>query len=324
MKLVNGNTDWSVLARLQLLRNVPPESIQVYLEQSPILELSRNDILISPEKSNKQVYSLLSGALRVHLDSVDKDPYTIINPGECVGEMSVIESKEPSAYVVAAEDSRVLAISQEILWAMLSASHGIARNLLYILSGRLRQDDAFITRLLEEQRRFEREANIDALTGLYNRRWMLEMFGRELERCIIDGDDLCLMMLDVDFFKQINDAYGHRLGDEVLSLISKALRRSLRPNDMIARYGGDEFIILLPQTSLNAAGAIGKRLLAGISSLSFSDLDGGLPLNASISIGLAMRQDKETLEDLLEEADAAMYQAKEDGRNRIRTRLFGS
>jgi len=307
----------SFLPRLNLFRNVSPESIEVYLERSNVIGLKAGEILIEPEKENKHLYCLLSGRLQIHLDSVTKPPYTSLEPGECAGEMSVIDQKVPSAFVIASEESRLMMIDQETLWAMVNVSHAIARNLLYILSGRVRNDNVFIVDGFEIQHRYEQYAMIDALTGLHNRRWMNEMFDREIKRCTMDNEMLCLGMLDVDHFKQFNDRYGHLAGDQVLSKLGITLRHYLRPNDMVARYGGEEFALLLPQTAVSEALMIAERLRKGVAELSLGTFNSAVLPRVTVSIGIAKIQTGDTLEKLLDKADAALYQAKKNGRNCI-------
>ncbi len=289
----------------------------MYLEQSNVVELKAGEILIDPEKENTHIYCLLSGRLQVHLGSATKPPYTSMEPGECVGEMSIIEQNKPSAYVIASDESRLLMVSQDTLWAMVNSSHAMARNLLYILSRRVRHDDIIIAENIETQHRYEQYAKIDELTGLHNRRWMNEMFERELKRCVMDNDSLCIAMLDVDHFKHFNDQYGHLVGDQVLSILSTTLLSYLRPSDMVARYGGDEFAILLPQTNVSEALTIAERLRVGIAKLPLGKYRSKTLAKATISIGIAQMQTGDNFEALLSKADKALYQAKQKGRNRI-------
>lgn len=316
MESIDPETD---LSRLHLFRSVPAETIEAYVKTADIRILEEGEILISPREENRHLYSLLSGRLAVHLSSLDEEPYMYMDPGEYVGEMSVIEQREPSAYVVASEKSEVLAISESTLWAMVNASHTIAKNLLYILSGRLRQGNVAISSSLEQSLHYEKEAKIDVLTGLHNRRWMDAMFEREIKRCRMDGDALCLAILDVDHFKRYNDGYGHIVGDHVLSVISETLRQHLRPNDMLVRYGGDEFVMLLPQSSLKEGVDIAERLRTSVSVLSLGVTEEGELPSATVSLGISQMQDEDTLQGLISRADEALYRSKSRGRDCIST-----
>jgi diguanylate cyclase (GGDEF)-like protein len=162
----------------------------------------------------------------------------------------------------------------------------------------------------------QKQAITDTLTGFYNRRGFSELGRREVERSLRFGHPLSAMMLDIDMFKQINDIYGHLTGDRVLVGITHHCAQELRQIDLLGRYGGDEFVVLLPETGVENARRVAERLRATIAALPFNA--NGKPLNITISVGVACMQDGcKSLEELLERADGALYQAKESGRNRV-------
>jgi diguanylate cyclase (GGDEF)-like protein len=145
---------------------------------------------------------------------------------------------------------------------------------------------------------------------------MKEMFERELARARHGGMPLCLMMIDVDNFKRFNDAYGHIAGDRVLIAVAGALREHLRPTDLIARFGGDEFAVLLPDAGLGQAQQTADRLRAEVAALSPPSLSTAI----TISIGVSAALPGDDVGTLVQRADAAMYEAKELGRNRVAVR----
>lgn len=166
----------------------------------------------------------------------------------------------------------------------------------------------------------QKQAITDTLTGFYNRRGFIELGRREVERSLRFGHPLSALMLDIDLFKQINDLYGHLTGDRILVGMTSRCAQELRQIDLLGRYGGDEFIVLLPETSLENACLVAERLRASIARIPFSA--NGKPLYITISVGVAsLRDDCKTLESLMERADQALYQAKENGRNRVATLL---
>jgi len=162
----------------------------------------------------------------------------------------------------------------------------------------------------------QKSAITDALTGLYNRRGFYELGQREIERSFRFKHPLTAVMIDVDHFKYINDTYGHFTGDQVLRHIAGRVTRQLRKVDILARYGGDEFILLLPETHIRVGGMVAERLRRSVSETQLpteQDL-----LQVSISLGIAgLTTEITNLEALVQRADSAMYTAKQAGRNRI-------
>jgi len=311
--------DTLMLSRLQLFRNVQLEesAMQDLLDLCSYRQLAKGEVILSTEEENHYLYILLKGRLVIQLASHDDIPLATVEPGECVGEMSIIDSRVPSAQVSASEDTTVLVIDQEILWRMVSVSHEIARNLLYIMSERVRYSNLVIADSLDMQRKYQRFATTDALTGLHNRGWLDDAFDRELKRSERDELPLSLLMLDVDNFKKYNDDFGHLAGDQVLITVANAIRTPLRPNDLVARFGGEEFAVLLPETTLKNASIIAERLRKHVSRADPGELDGKVLPKVTISLGIAGRLPGYTLDMMIAAADVAMYHAKRNGKNRV-------
>ena len=154
-------------------------------------------------------------------------------------------------------------------------------------------------------------ATTDPLTQALNRRAFEERAGQALQRSQRQNLPLCLAMLDLDHFKQVNDRHGHTTGDAVLREFSLLCRQQARSTDLFARFGGEEFVLLLPDSALDATAQGLERLRT---SLAASDLQG---LHISVSIGLAEWRPGEALEQLLQRADTALYSAKAAGRDRL-------
>ncbi len=157
-------------------------------------------------------------------------------------------------------------------------------------------------------------ANVDPLTGLGNRRAMSRKLRIEYERQARNRHPCCIAMLDLDFFKEVNDGWGHGAGDMMLQQIAAMLTASVRPYDSVFRFGGDEFLLCLPSTDLRAAWAIIERLRLKVS-LWPVELKEGSTTRASLSVGIAPLEWEFGVEAALERADAALYQAKRNGRN---------
>jgi diguanylate cyclase (GGDEF)-like protein len=304
------------LAGLQLFNGVDIRSVGPFLARTHRRDIKAGDVLLSPSGRNSCVFVVLSGALEVRLESLDGQPLTVLQPGQCAGEMSIIEEKNPSAWVVAARDSHLMVIEQDILWRMINVSHAFSRNLLMILSSRVRSDNEVILDSMGMMREFERHAVTDALTDLHNRHWLDNMFRRRLERCLKDETPAAIVMIDVDQFKQYNDRFGHVAGDRALRLVAETLRNHFRPGDMVARFGGDEFSILLPGADSEAAQTCAERARWAV--LKATEHDPGAP-KVTLSAGVAQAEEGDTLETLLARADDALYRAKLGGRNRVET-----
>jgi diguanylate cyclase (GGDEF)-like protein/PAS domain S-box-containing protein len=181
-----------------------------------------------------------------------------------------------------------------------------------------------ISEQLQQKQHLEQLASTDTLTGLSTRRQLLELAGHELARARRSHRPLALVFLDVDHFKSINDRFGHDTGDRVLQRIGDVLHRELRAADLAARWGGEEFCALLPDTDLRAATDIAERLRTAVERMPFAAPDGSpLPVTASFGVAIS-RPDDNDLRRLADAADQAMYRAKQEGRNRVCVARFAS
>jgi two-component system cell cycle response regulator len=161
-------------------------------------------------------------------------------------------------------------------------------------------------------------AETDPLTNCFNRRALMEKLEQEMDRAARYATMLTGMMIDIDNFKQINDTYGHLVGDRVLKQLSSLLKREQRSVDIVARYGGEEFVVLLPETTSTESRNFAERILRRVATHDFGEQ--GHPVRVTISIGIASFPDERVSdgESLLRLADTHLYRAKTDGRNRFR------
>jgi two-component system, cell cycle response regulator len=158
----------------------------------------------------------------------------------------------------------------------------------------------------------------DALTGLFNRRYMESHLGTLIEQAFSRGKPLSALVLDIDFFKSVNDTHGHDAGDDVLREFALRIKRSIRGIDLACRYGGEEFVVIMPETDMAVAAMVAERLRRRIAADPFVIQQGARTIPVTISIGIAaMRGKDDNAASILKRADQALYQAKRDGRNRV-------
>lgn len=169
--------------------------------------------------------------------------------------------------------------------------------------------------LQEANRRLEEASRTDPLTSLPNRRAFIDAANHELKRALRSGRMFAVAMLDLDHFKRVNDSYGHAVGDLVLQQTTASLRAALRSQDIIARWGGEEFVILLPETNADGAAVAAESIRAAISS-SFVELN-GKAIHVTASLGIAEHSLSQTLDRTIAAADRALYRAKDEGRDRV-------
>ena len=172
---------------------------------------------------------------------------------------------------------------------------------------------------IADNRRLEELATTDPLTRALNRRALADRLAIEMDRAKRYGSELTILLIDIDFFKRINDSWGHLAGDEVLRQIAARIQAAVRTVDIVARYGGEEFVIILPETSTHGATTFAERLRMGIAAHEFAA--GGAIIRLTVSIGLSTfpAVDIASADDFFARADAAMYRAKQDGRNQVRS-----
>jgi diguanylate cyclase (GGDEF)-like protein len=177
-----------------------------------------------------------------------------------------------------------------------------------------------LSRLTTQNVELERLATTDSLTGLANRRRLFDCLEQEVYRAQRYGTALSLVMFDIDHFKRINDSWGHATGDWVLRRIARETHQLLRKTDQAGRYGGEEFVVLLPETDLSEALLLAQRLSQRISDTAITP-EHDAPMPVTVSVGVAALAPDETGEELIHRADQALYRAKQNGRNRVETAL---
>lgn len=176
---------------------------------------------------------------------------------------------------------------------------------------------SYQNQFLESQRELEKLSLIDDLTQIPNRRALVEQFDRQVSIHQRKKRPLAVILIDIDHFKRVNDTHGHQCGDEVLRTLARILMESLRGYDIVGRYGGEEFLVVLPETSRDQAILVAERLRAKVAQTCFPWKK--ITLQVTVSLGLAVKKEQEKIgcDDLFKVADECLYRAKEHGRNKV-------
>jgi diguanylate cyclase (GGDEF)-like protein len=199
-----------------------------------------------------------------------------------------------------------------IIASLALATIGMLLSLLFLFTHRLTKkiDDAHA--------RIEEMAILDVLTGLFNRRHVMDRFSEEMTRARRLGKDLGCIMIDIDNFKTINDGYGHLVGDKTLREVSEVLQKSVRTYDIVGRYGGEEFLIILPDTDFRETGIFAERIRTAIRSHPAAESEGIPAIPVTISLGIASLTDTDiSIDNIMKRADEGLYKAKKDGKDRV-------
>jgi two-component system, cell cycle response regulator len=189
------------------------------------------------------------------------------------------------------------------------------------LKARLRAGERILEledRLVEATERMRFRATHDLLTSLWNRGVIMELVSREIQRSFREATCTVVMMCDIDHFKQVNDQHGYSVGDDVLREVARRLQHAVRSYDMVGRYGGEEFLVVLNRCEPSSALARAEHIRAAISGRSVQARGSSLPVSISVGLALSVDYQNSGADEIIQEADAALYAAKKAGRNCVR------
>jgi diguanylate cyclase (GGDEF)-like protein len=313
-----GESGYAV-AGLQLFQGIAQADVATLLARCPVARVAAGQAVHAPDHGAR-LYIVLRGALNAtRADARNDAPEATsrILVGECVGELSVLDEEASIDSLCALQESDLLVIDADTLWRLIDESNGIARNLLRLLSFRVRAANAQLRRRQKVGEFYRQMSMADGLTGLHNRAWLDDNLAALIDGAHRSGTPLSLIMIDIDNFKRFNDEHGHQSGDSALRCAADAITAALRPTDFAARYGGEELIVILPATGQAGASMVAQRLCDQVrQSIVFSDMRKPLP-HITASFGVATLAHGQDAEALISIADAALYRAKEAGRDRV-------
>ena len=324
MELLNIFAHSEYRARnLQLFQDIDDvdlTTVNHLISSCSVMLVKTDQAVITAHSTDNRLYIVLKGTLEVHSheNSGGSAASTLqFMAGECVGELSVLDEEDQPHTIRAVCDSELLVIEADTLWQLIDESNGVARNLLKLLSFRIRTTNALLRRRHKVGEFYRQMSMIDGLTGIHNRAWLHNQLPQMIERSHATGSPLSIIMADLDNFKLFNDTHGHIIGDDAIQSAAKILNSTLRPTDFAVRFGGEELLVILPDTSKEACFTVAERLCTKIAQAPVFK-DNRLPLpHITASFGVAILIPGQDIFTFIAAADAALYRAKNSGRNQV-------
>lgn len=308
---------------LQLFSNISEadlSAINQLIGSCCVMQVVAGQPVITAHTTDNRLYVVLSGTLEVQ--SHENNGGAASNnlqflAGECVGELSVLDEENQPHSIVAVQDSELLVIEGHTLWQLIEGCNGVARNLLRLLSFRIRATNALLRRRHKVGEFYRQMSMVDGLTGIHNRAWLNNQFPQMIEHALATNSAISIIMTDLDHFKQFNDTHGHVVGDDAIQGAAKILNSTLRPSDFSVRFGGEELLVILPDTSLEACYSVAQRLCIKLQQTNVLT-DDSIPLpHITASFGVATLLPGQDILSFIASADAALYRAKKAGRNQV-------
>jgi diguanylate cyclase (GGDEF)-like protein len=242
--------------------------------------------------------------------------------GDFFGEMAIFENEPRSATCYGLKPGIVIILTSSILFKLMIHNSKIALKILYnmlgIISQRLRESSQFLTNVVNWGETARKRAITDEMTGIYNRRFLDEELEIHFKNAQVRDKELSILMIDLDDFREINENYGHETGDVVIKKTVEGIREILHDKYILARYGGDEFFVILPDTSIEQAIKIAEKIRKRVQSVHVMRASIPSMIDVSASIGVAALSDATgELKSLKEVVDQALYRAKSEGKNKV-------
>jgi diguanylate cyclase (GGDEF)-like protein len=319
-----GDELYNFLKTVGMLSSLKISELHQVSQHLELLRFGKGDIIFREKEDGNELFIIKSGAtsVRIHVQDGTEKEIALLKTGEFFGEMAIFENAPRSATCIAAEDCEILRMNKEDFFSLMKnhphAAISIMKNMLNKTTDRLNSSGQFITQMVKWGEDASLRAVTDKLTGVFNRRYLESELENRFNKAQKDGTHLVLVMADMDFFREVNEGYSHEVGDRYIVEVAKVFTSSFRKTDIVSRYGGDEFTILLPDTDLETGMRVAEEVRKNVEKLDFLKNLEGPDLRLSVSLGLSCYPSTTgTLAGLTEQADKALYAAKHNGRNRV-------
>ncbi len=312
------------LKKVSMLSSLKISEIHQLAQRLRPVRLGKGSVVFREREGGDELYIIRSGAMSVRIgiqDGTERE-IALLREGEFFGEMAIFDNAPRSATCVAAEDSELLRLHKDDFFTMMRMAPipaiKVMKNMLNKTTDRLNASGQVITQMVKWGEDASLRAVTDKLTGVYNRRYLESELDGRFAAAEKSGAPLVLVMADMDNFREVNEGYSHEVGDRYIVEVAKVFTDTFRKTDIVSRYGGDEFTILLPDTDLATAMEVNERVRRRVEGLDFLKKLDGPELRTSVSLGLSCYPATcRTLAELKEQADKALYAAKHNGRNRV-------
>ncbi len=312
------------LGHVDIFSLLSPSERRVLLDTMNFVEFQKGHIIFKEGDRGDTLYIVKSGTVSISLRLSNGQERELVefSAGDFFGEMSIFENAPRSASCTTKENSALFTLSGDTFFQFVESHPFIAIKIMYRMlnstSQRLRNTDEFLSDMVQWGEKARKRAVTDELTGVYNRRFLDEALEEYFISSKAEMQSLSIVMVDLDNFRDINESYSTEVGDAVIVSVVEVFRKKLRTQDVIARYGGDEFTILLPDTGSKEARRLAEDICACIEQLDVLERLKGPIARVTTSQGIATYPEHaENLKSLREKADQALYRAKHEGRNRV-------
>ncbi|WP_298266491.1 diguanylate cyclase [Geobacter sp.] len=305
------------LEQIPLFRFVPLECIEGILEHCTVTELDGGERYEPSLPLDRGLHLLLSGRLALHYDVRETDAPLHLATGDIVGETFAAGEPGVPCLLVAAGPCRIMVMEEDLIWSLAQASHAAACNLLGVLLRRRHDAERESFTGTVHEYALHDQGIVDPLTGFQTRRWLERVLERQVARAEASGSPLSLVMVDIDRFRSFNEEHGRFGGDRALHAVAKTVRNYLRPTELVARYSGDTFAILLPETDSDTAAMIAERLRRRMLDTVIDLQDGRMLPPLSISAGYASHRSGTESSELVSAALSALDRARAAGGNAV-------